>query len=355
MRDNSFYRRALPLVLLWLALAPPSVFAEDKNEAAGSEAASSDFAACVQRLALNSADMTTMGEIRARCRLSKGQEEAPVPPEVARPDNGAFGKKLTIDQENVRKPFTIMAHRANYFLLAAYNFQGWSGTEFAANNQPALADPKPIEAQFQISGKMPLAVDMFDLPLDIYGGYTMRSFWQVYASDQSSPFRETDHEPEVWLQLRPGWHFLGWTNSLNTIGLNHQSNGQAGTLSRSWNRATAGTVWEKGNFLLMPRLWYRFPEDEANDDNPHIIDYLGHGELTLGWRHGANTFTALLRNNLESGFSRGAVQLGWSFPVFSFPYFRGYIQYFSGYGESLIDYDHYVNRIGIGISLTDLL
>ena len=61
------------------------------------------------------------------------------------------------------------------------------------------------------------------------------------------------------------------------------------------------------------------------------------------------------RNNLESGFDRGALELGWSFPLWTYPYMKGYIQYFRGYGESLIDYDQRVNRIGIGISLTDWL
>jgi phospholipase A1 len=51
----------------------------------------------------------------------------------------------------------------------------------------------------------------------------------------------------------------------------------------------------------------------------------------------------------------GAQKLSWSFPILHYPYLKGYVQYFSGYGESLIDYDHYVNRIGIGVALTDWL
>lgn len=63
----------------------------------------------------------------------------------------------------------------------------------------------------------------------------------------------------------------------------------------------------------------------------------------------------MLRNQIESGFDRGALEFGWSFPVFDYPFLKGYFQYFYGYGESLIDYDRKVKRLGIGISITDRL
>ena len=90
-------------------------------------------------------------------------------------------------------------------------------------------------------------------------------------------------------------------------------------------------------------------------DNPDITDYMGHGEVRAAWQRNDHVVTMMIRNQLESGFEDGAVELSWSFPVFNYPYLKGYLQYFYGYGESLIDYNNKVNRIGLGISVTDWL
>ena len=79
---------------------------------------------------------------------------------------------------------------------------------------------------------------------------------------------------------------------------------------------------------------------------------MGYGELRFGYKMGEYNLGMMLRNNLRSE-NRGAVQLDWSFPINN--RFRGYVQYFNGYGESLIDYNDSVNRLSIGIMLTDWL
>ena len=96
-------------------------------------------------------------------------------------------------------------------------------------------------------------------------------------------------------------------------------------------------------------------DDGEDADNPDLTDYLGHYELSASYKWDEHVFSVMSRNNLESGFEKGAVELSWSFPLGSWPYMKGYVQYFNGYGESLIDYNQRVNTIGIGISLTDWL
>ena len=309
-----------------------------------------DLSECMASRMLQVEDNTTIAELRLACQ--KALSENLFVPEEKAPE--VVSERIRQDKENVLQPFTLMSHRPNYILLAAYNASGYDPEPYRqlAGNQFGSVDD--TEVQFQVSIKTPLAVGLFDDRMDLYAAYTNRSFWQLY-NDASSPFRETNHEPEVWAQFNPGWKFLGFTNTANTLGVVHQSNGRGGDLSRSWNRIYASLILERGSWAFAFKPWYRIPEDDEDDDNPDIEDYLGHHELRIVHKRGQHVFSAMSRNNIESGFSRGAVELAWSFPLGDYPYLKGYVQYFSGYGESLIDYDQYVHRIGFGLALTDWL
>ena len=307
---------------------------------AGTEQGSQDR--CLAEAVKRAGDDVTIGELRARCQE---QNEEPT----------VVDKRLAVDSDNVLKPYTLMAHKANYILLAAYNDSGYDATYFRQQYKEDAIDFNKTEAQFQISIKTPLAIGLFNKKMDIYAAYTNRSFWQVYKKDISSPFRETNHEPAAWLQFGNDWHILGFTNRVNLFGIVHQSNGQGGVLSRSWNRVYGNFILQRGNLVVSLKPWVRIQEDLEDDDNPDISDYLGHAEFHAAYKWQGHTFSAMLRNNVESNFSRGAVEGGWSFPLFGYPYMKGYVQIFSGYGESLIDYNHYVNRVGIGLLLSDLL
>lgn len=309
-----------------------------------------DLKECMTDMMNQVSDTMTIGDLRIKCeeQLHAGTYQ------VKEKDTAVVSERMRQDKEHVLAPFTLMAHKPNYILFGAYNSTGYNVTNFQEQYRDSSIELDDTEAQFQVSVKVPLLVNLFDT-VDVYSAYTNRSFWQYYNNDISSPFRETNHEPELWAQFRPNWELFGFTNSFNSLGIVHQSNGQGGVLSRSWNRVYASFVVERGNFALAFKPWYRIPEDDVDDDNPDITDYLGHYEIRAAYKWNEHVFSIMSRNNLESGFEKGAVEVAWSFPLWDYPYLKGYVQYFSGYGESLIDYDQYVNRIGIGVSLTDWL
>jgi phospholipase A1 len=244
--------------------------------------------------------------------------------------------------------FSLSTHRQNYILPLTYNNH--------LNRKPYDAagenEPDYVEVKFQISFKVLLWEKMFWGNGDLFFAYTQLSFWQLYDKEMSSPFRETNYEPEIFLKFDTDFNVLGLTNRLITIGFDHESNGRGGDLSRSWNRIFAVFAADHGNFVIALKPWYRIPEDDDDDDNPNIEKYMGYGELLGAYRLKKHVFSLMLRNNLRRS-NKGAVEVGWSYGLTT--NLRLYAQYFNGYGESLVDYDHSVNRIGIGVMLNDWL
>jgi phospholipase A1 len=253
----------------------------------------------------------------------------------------------------------LLPHRRNYVLPLTWAkepnnipFTGIGGGSDEILDQ--------MEAQFQLSLKVPLAEGLFSSADALYAGFTVRAFWQAYNKDISSPFRETNYEPELfWITAVP-WKILGGDASLFVLGLSHQSNGRSQPNSRSWNRIYANLIWERNRFVFSFKPWWRIPEDEKTDpmqadgdDNPDIEDFMGNFEFTAAYRKKDQEFSMMLRNNLDRDDNKGAVQLDWTFPLNG--RLRGYVQVFSGYGESLIDYNARIERIGFGILLSDLL
>lgn len=259
-----------------------------------------------------------------------------------------FSHLWELESETHRGKYSLSPHRSNYILPYSYNA---SPNYDAVQAADPGADLKYEEVTFQLSLKVKVWEDIFSQKADLWVAYTQRSFWQFYNFEDSSPFRETDYEPELLLNLRTDYRILGLRGRFINVGFNHQSNGQSEPLSRSWNRIVANAGFERGNFSLLLKAWYRIPESAEDDDNPNIEDYMGYGEVWAYYFWKGNRFGIMLRNNLDFQTNRGAVQLEWSFPILE--RIGGYLQYFNGYGESLLDYNHRVNRIGIGFILRD--
>ena len=307
---------------------------------------------CLLEVIKDAKNDKTIGEIRKQCSESLRQNSISHPladnsEGIDKPEVDPIAKRIELEEETELNPFVLTAHKPNYFLPFAYNFDR-NQKQFQSEFDGSTMDS--AEMKFQISLKFPIWKGLYKGHGDVYVAYTNLSFWQAYNDNISSPFRETNHEPEIFLSFKNNWKFWGITNNLINVGIVHQSNGQSGSLSRSWNRVYANFVFQKDNFTVSLKPWLRIIEDDNNDNNPDIEKYLGHGELRVGYKWGEHTLSSMFRNNFRSD-TKGAIELGWSFPLLN--RMRGYVQYFYGYGESLIDYNESTNRLSVGIALTD--
>jgi phospholipase A1 len=300
---------------------------------------------------------------------------ASLPPETAisevfkhcaeTPESVDAPSRLLAEKATEHNSFVLTPHRQNYILPFTHNANPNQKPWEAQQTYPNIEKPvQHKEAKLQLSLKVPLNADDLIFKNDgLYFGFTLKSFWQVYNSDISAPFRETNYRPEVFYQTLLPFTLFD-SNMFTRVGMEHESNGRSQLLSRSWNRAYVGVGLLNEDWALYIQPWYRLPEDEKEDDgdpttppvpegddNPNIDDFMGYFELSGVYNYGKLEFTGLARNNFSTG--NGAVELGMSFPLWG--RLQGYIQYFNGYGESMIDYDQRVNRIGLGILLTGIL
>ena len=253
----------------------------------------------------------------------------------------------------------LLAHKRNYILPLTYTSHP-NDDVFEPGSSDFGEDLDNVEMQFQLSIKAALSENLFVDGDALLVGFTVRAFWQAYNKDISAPFRETNYEPEVYWATPVPWEILGGDAAFVILGLSHQSNGRSQLFSRSWNRVYATVGWERWRYVFALKTWWRIPEDDKDDpldpegdDNPDIEDYLGNFEFTTAYRRNDQEFSVMLRNNLDRDENRGAIQVDYTFPLKR--RFRGYIQYFNGYGDSLIDYNADIERIGVGILLSDLL
>lgn len=308
---------------------------------AGSRAQTVSAEQCLIQLVPTADNRMTLGELRDHCQTpdaatSATEEKAKV-----------LQKRMTIEALNSENRFLLTPHERNFVLPGVYTDKPNSAPFLEADSK--VADLQNTEIEFQLSMKVLIAQDLLHNNGNLYIAYTNHSFWQGYNTAVSRPFRETNHEPELVLSAATDWEIFGFRNVMNQLILSHQSNGQSGSLSRSWNRIKARSIFERGHFALTITPWYRLPESEEDDDNPDIADYYGHYELSGAYAYRQHIIGLMTRRPFSS---KGAVELTWTFPLTSTV--RGFVKVFDGYGASLIDYNARTRSIGLGVTFTDI-
>lgn len=190
----------------------------------------------------------------------------------------------------------------------------------------------------------------------LYLAYSQSSLWDLESS--SKPFRDSSYRPGVFFldENVSQWPFAGSRLGLQA-GLEHESNGKDGTASRSINivfvrPALTFPLAREYQLTVAPKIYHYLDKEE----NPEIDRYRGNVDFLVrlgredGW-----LFDATLRRGFAS--DSGSVQVDASYPlrVATFGNLGGYLhlQYFNGYGESLIDYDRKLrSQFRVGLMVT---
>jgi phospholipase A1 len=262
-----------------------------------------------------------------------------------------------LGSKDKRGTFVVRTYQPNFLLPMHHssnvNRSPSSPTHAAEANDH---DYRHTDAKLQISLRAKVAENLLLPGADLWFAYTQRSLWQAWDRQDSSPFRSSDYQPEAIyvlpLPAEAGTLPFGWSARMLQLGIAHQSNGQSAPLSRSWNRIYLGAGLERGDFSLLLKANKRLNEP-GKDDNPDLTDHIGHGEMTMLWSQGNSTIGLTWRPSLDS-LHHGSLQLDWTRPILADQPdgLRWYAQLFSGYGETLLDYNQsHGTQFRIGFSI----
>jgi phospholipase A1 len=262
----------------------------------------------------------------------------------------SFSQQWELDSIDRCGTFRLVSYKPIYVTAGRWSskpnqFPVSENPEYSSINQQ---DYNNYEAKFQLSFKTKVLQSIFWGEGDLWLAYTQRAHWQIYNTTLSRAFRELNYEPEFILNFPLNIELFGGRLKRAGIAFNHQSNGRALPLSRSWNRIIFNLGYEAGNWQVELRPWIRLSDDD--DENPEITKYVGNGELDLGYEYNRHEFYAIVTHPFNT-MKYGSLQLNYVFPIEG--HIRGHVQFFHGYGETMIDYNHEQTTLGIGISFAN--
>lgn len=205
-----------------------------------------------------------------------------------------------------------------------------------------------------------------DSSLQVFFGYTQRSWWELYDFEDSSPFVENNYSPELMFRwrYRTKSKYVEGFDQLQ-FGYQHQSNGEDGDRSRGWDR-----IYVEQRFvhyfgkpaLSTPsvsaylRLWAIFALDPFNED---IADFAGPGELIVNMTSGdtrigrVSAELLLRKGGYNLRFDNGSIQAGLRWLPAWPPWVKFtpgiYLQGFFGTFQSLERYNIRDDAIRVGV------
>jgi phospholipase A1 len=247
--------------------------------------------------------------------------------------------------------FGLQPYKPNYLLPFAIANKAY------VSHLPDVLTYDKKEAEIQVSLKLQVARNLFGLGEKYYLAYSHHAFWQIYID--SSPFRESNYNPEGFVVFPISDRKSMFHMRSLKIAMAHKSNGQPDTtevpefngfnLSKSINYFYATLRLQHDTLITDLTLLTPFPGNTSLSDNPDLMKYLGYTKVKFTYFYHKNMFTLMARGNIDS--MKGAVEATYSYPLRKDKSYL-YVKLFSGYVESLVDYNKNITKFSIGVSFS---
>ncbi len=299
----------------------------------------------------------------APAKAARQAESAIQQQDAENPENTELQQKSPQSEQVEKKTDSpVSTHKVNYFSL-----NRWPGNTNA-------------QAKFQISMKFKvLKPNLYVFKHNIfpaYVAYTQKTLWNV--GQQSRPFEESSINPEFFLDYPVNTTITGRfkLRSIIISPIEHESNGLAGVQSRGWNRQyvlikfgleSKDKLEDSNSFLsdkamLYIKLWHAssYSDETAylrsigSDDK--FLDYMGQGEIGVSVRnflwggslrdHQLDVKTPIFRAQSKNSYE---LEFRQQLPNTNFAL---YLQYWYGYGETLMRFDQFGRRGFVGLSFS---
>lgn len=224
--------------------------------------------------------------------------------------------------------FTI--YKDNY-LVTGTSFSGGKVTKYNS------------DVKFQISLRHRLFRKLLPYQVYLFLTYSQKSFWNIYQ--KSAPFAENNYNPTLGF----GRNFIRnrRIEGIGMIQFEHESNGRDGIQSRSWNRLTfTGIYLPDRNFTFQAKAWIAMIVSKQNE---HLTRYAGIGHLAGTYVNNEGRLSCAVGMIKRGGWNWNANwQVGIAYRLFKQDNQFLYLQFYDGYGESMIDYNSFHRYVRIG-------
>ena len=200
------------------------------------------------------------------------------------------------------------------------------------------------DVKFQISFQQRLTKSVLPGHTYLYLFYTQKALWNIL--ERSLPFHDLNFNPGIGISK----HIILKNRLVGkaTLMVEHESNGRDGISSRSWNKISiAAEAYIAPQLMAHAKFWIPIIDGQNNRD---ILKYCGISQAGFQAISNDNKWvldmTLVKRKGWNLNFNT-IVQLGYRINHNSNQFIM--LQYYNGYGETMLDYNQYHSRIRFGL------